>query len=346
MSGIMRTNSHSHRAQAGLTLVEFMVSIVIGMLLVAGLATLIASQSATRAEIDRSGQMIENGRYAVQLVASDVQMAGYWGEVSATPAAPAALPDPCSTTASDVEAAMGVHIQAYDATAPLPSAVTACLSNHKAGTDVLVVRRVDPDSSSLETANVPDLTKLVDGRLYFQTGLSAGAFTTRLAIGSSGTNVATFNLTKKSGALGTIRKVITHIYFVSTCSVVSGSTCQDTIPTLKRVELGQGTATVSLAEGIENLQIDYGLDADADGAPDGADIDGTTLTKDTWPDVMTARIYVLARATEKSPGFDDDKKYVMGTHGEVTPALADKAFKRHLFVQSVRVINPSARRPA
>jgi type IV pilus assembly protein PilW len=347
MSGIMRSNSTTRGVQAGLTLVEFMVSIVIGMMMIAGLATLIASQSATRAEIDRSGLMIENGRYAVQTIASDVQLAGYWGELSETPAPPAALPDPCSTTSTDVEAAMGIHIQGYDASVALPADVGACLSNHKAGTDVLVVRKVDPNSTDLETAGVTDLTKLTDGKLYFQTGLSAGAFTIRVATSSSGTNSATFNLTKKSGAPGTIRKVITHIYYVSSCSVVASGACQDTIPTLKRVEKGQGaTAPVTLAEGIENLQVDYGVDSDADGAPDGADVSGTALTNVTWPNVMTAHIYVLARAADKSPGFTDNKKYAMGTHGEVTPASADAAYKRHLFVQSVRIINPSARRPA
>ena len=346
----MRSNSTTRRGQAGLTLIEFMVSIVIGMMMIAGLATLIASQSATRAEIDRSGLMIENGRYAVQTIASDVQMAGYWGEVSETPAPPGALPDPCSTTSADVQAAMGIHIQGYDASVALPTDVAACLSNYKAGTDVLVVRKVDPNASDLETVpNVTDLSRLTDGRLYFHTGLSAGAFTTLMATSSSGSNSATFILTKKAGGLGKIRKVITHIYYVSSCSVVASGACQDTIPTLKRVEKGQGaTGPVTLAEGIENLQVDYGVDTDApgDGAPDGADVDGAALTNVTWPNVMTARIYVLARAADKSPGFTDNKKYAMGTHGEVTPATADAAYKRHLFVQSVRIINPSARRPA
>ena len=82
------------RRQDGLTLIEFMVSIVIGMLMIAALATLIASQSSTRGEIDKSGKMIENGRYAAQTMASDIQMAGYFGELSTQPTAPASLPDP------------------------------------------------------------------------------------------------------------------------------------------------------------------------------------------------------------------------------------------------------------
>ena len=89
-----------------------MVSISIGMLLVAALATLIASQSSTRGEIDKSGRMIENGRYSVQTLANDIQMAGYWGELTADPAAPGVLPDPCSVTLANLQDSMGMFIQA------------------------------------------------------------------------------------------------------------------------------------------------------------------------------------------------------------------------------------------
>jgi type IV pilus assembly protein PilW len=102
--------------------------------------------------------------------------------------------------------------------------------------------------------------------------------------------------------------------------------------------------TVTIAEGIENLQVDYGVDTDANGSPDGTDVSGSALTKDTWPDVMTAKVYLLARSTDKTPGFADTKTYALGTAGTVTPATADQGYKRHVFVQSVRLVNPSARR--
>ena len=60
-------------SQRGLTLVEFMVSITIGLLLVAAVATLIASQSSNRAEVDRAGRLIENGRYGIRALADDLQ---------------------------------------------------------------------------------------------------------------------------------------------------------------------------------------------------------------------------------------------------------------------------------
>ena len=62
--------------QLGLTLLELMISLTIGLFLVAGISTLIARQSSTRAELDKSARQIENGRYAMTLLQDDIQHAG------------------------------------------------------------------------------------------------------------------------------------------------------------------------------------------------------------------------------------------------------------------------------
>lgn len=346
------------KRQRGLTLIEFMVSIVIGMLMIAALATLIASQSATRADIDKSGKMIENGRYAAQTLASDMQLAGYWGELGSQPSAPAALPDPCSVAAADLEGAMGVHVQGYNAPATLPASLAVCVRNHKPGTDVLVVRRADPDMSGVLTGTAIDLAKVVAGQVYVQTGLDVvGVLKPAVAVGSStaGTNATAFPLKKKDNvSVANLRKVVVHIYFISKCSVELAGSCASAdggnpIPTLKRVELiaAGGVAsltTVTVAEGIENLQVDYGVDTDGDGSPNGSDVDGSALTVADWPNVVSMKVHLLARSTEVTSGFLDSKTYVMGTAGPISPAVAERAYRRHLFVQSVRIANPSGRR--
>ena len=229
----------SLKNQAGLTLIEFMVSIAIGMLMIAALAILIANQSSTRAEIDKSGRMIENGRYAIQTVAADAQMAGYWGELSTMAAAPGALPNPCSVVIADLEAAMPLHIQGYNDQASLAAPLSDCVKNHKAGTDVLVVRRVDPITSDLETAGVIDPAKAKPGQIYLQTGLNGLTFDKvfNAANGDDTADAATFNLKKRNGSPANMRKVLVNIYYVSTCSVCTTG-AEDAIPTLKRVELG------------------------------------------------------------------------------------------------------------
>jgi type IV pilus assembly protein PilW len=348
------------RFQRGLTLIEFMVSITLGMLIVAAVATLIADQSATRAEVDRSGRMIENGRYAIRTLADDAQLAGYWGELNGVPtdAVLAALPDPCLTGLADVQAASQLHIQAYNA--PAPAAVPTCVSNQLTGTDILVVRHVDPDTSALTTGGVPDLTKLTAGQYYVQTGLNAAgtAFTSALNIASAtaATNTANFSLVKKDKlTTANVRKMVVRIYYVAQCSVENAGSCAgadngNPIPTLKMIELSAAagavawSSPVAIAEGIEQLQIDYGVDTNDDGAPDSDNVSGGALTHLDTGNVMALKIHVVARALEKSAGFTDDKKYPLGTHGDYVPASADQAYKRHAFVQSVRLVNPSTRR--
>ncbi|MDF2465051.1 MAG: pilus assembly protein PilW [Ramlibacter sp.] len=359
MTHLTRSRPGSRRPQTGLTLIEFMVSIVIGMLMIAALATLIANQSSTRSEIEKSGRMIENGRYSINTMVTDVQLAGYWGELSIQPATPGTLPDPCTVAVADLQAAMGVHVQGYNAPATLPSDVAACVKEHKPGTDVLVVRRVDPDTSAMETAGATDLSKVDEGQVYLQTGLDVlGISVTSLVATGSGdgaTNTATFILTKKNKvSRAVLRKMVVDIYYVSKCSVPVGTSCTagdngNPIPTLKRVQLGvSGNApaftTITIAEGVENFQVDYGVDTDSDGSPNGADVDGSALTVADWPNVVTVKLHVLARGSETSGGFTDGKTYAMGTAGEVTPASGELAYKRHAFVQSVRLVNPSSRR--
>ena len=74
-----------------------MISITIGLIILVALSTLFINQSRARIEMDKSNRMIDNGRYALQLLSDDLRLAGYYGEfvpVSGVPAVPAALPRP------------------------------------------------------------------------------------------------------------------------------------------------------------------------------------------------------------------------------------------------------------
>jgi type IV pilus assembly protein PilW len=142
-----------------------------------------------------------------------------------------------------------------------------------------------------------------------------------------------------------------HIYFIAPCSVPAGggSVCTGSnddggspIPTLKRIELTSNgvMSVVPLVEGIENLQIDYGIDADNDGVPDAAYVTTPAAVPD-WANVVSLRINVLARNVEPSNGHTDAKTYDMGIAGPYTPG---GAYKRHVYNSVIRIVNPAARR--
>ena len=340
--------------QSGITLVEWMVSISIGMVLLAGLMVLFSHQSNAQNELQKSSRQIENGRYAMQLLRESIQLAGYYGEYSRVSelAVPTVLPNPCTTAVTDLSAALPFPIQGYDAPgAGLPADLASCpllAANHLDGTDILVIRHADVE---------PLAGGLDAGRVYFQSGLTASKLLLNYVLGvaSGGAiDTALFNLKKKDDTTAPVRKYNVHIYFVSPCSVpANGSTCSggntddggESIPTLKRIELSVAGgapkfSTVSLVEGIENMQIDYGFDTTADGSPDSYAKDAATVAQ--WANVMALRVHLLARNNERSGGYQDSKNYNLGLAG-TTVATGD-AFKRHVFSQLIRVINSSARR--
>jgi type IV pilus assembly protein PilW len=158
----------------------------------------------------------------------------------------------------------------------------------------------------------------------------------------------------------TMRRYRTHIYFVAPCSVPNGggSVCTGAsddqgkpIPTLKRLEMGAAGAfsIVPLTEGIQALRVEFGVD----NSPTTAD-PGTGLIGDGTPDSYThapsltdmsntvaARIYVLARNTETTPSYMDDKTYTLGT---VTTTAANDSYKRHVYGSETRIVNQAGRR--
>lgn len=332
------------RMSTGFTLVELMVTLAIGMFLTLGLVQVFSTSNESYDALDQAAQQIENGRYAIQTLQTDLQHAGYYGEFAFATAAGSTLPDPCEiANVATMRTAINFYVQGYDAPGAAP---VSCIdtANIVAGTDVVVVRR----ASTATTA----LGALVGNEIYMQaTADSTNAANPVLDVGS---NAAAFSLMRKDGATpAEIRKFITRIYFISPCSVpASGTTCTAgadggrPIPTLKRLEVAVNPSTgarelrvESIAEGIENLQIDYGIDTSGDGVPDS--IATAPATVPDWSNVTSVDVFVLARNVKRVVGTTDPKTYNLGRAGAVTPG---GNFKRHVFTSNVRIVNPASRR--
>ncbi len=332
------------RAMAGVSLVELMISIVLGMMVIAALVTVFASTSSARNELERTSRQIENGRFAMELIGDDLRVAGFYGELNVAQVAPAgSLLDPCSTAVADWTGAINLGVQAYDTGTSAPSCVPSSL---KAGTDILVVRRVETCEAGVGTCPAA-----VNGVAYFQVSKCATeSVTTPFVIGLKGT--AVFNLTNKDcTTTAALRQYVVHIYFIS-----KNNGASELVPTLKRLEFDGATFTEKpLVEGIEELNIEYGMDNDNDGAPDAYTADPSNYTYtgcaacnswNNWPNVVSARVSLLARNIEASPNFTDSKTYTLGNDASgaaVTVAPAD-GYRRHAYSGLVRVVNTSERR--
>lgn len=331
-----------HR-QHGVTLVELMISLTLGLILLAALLTVFSNSSAARSELERTSRQIENGRYAVQMLSDDLRVAGFYGELNVgSMPVPAALPDPCSTTSADWNAAIPLHVQAYDdATSP----ITCLPVTAKANSDVLVVRRVKTC-----VAGVAGCEAVGAGKPYLQASL-CNSDASQHVLDLEGTG--TFPLKQKDCATPAVkREYMVHIYFINTDN---GS--GQNVPTLTRLEMSSGILVqVPLVEGIEELNIEYGIDTDGDGQPDAYSADPTNFACGTctspginWSNVVTAHINVLARSVDISPGHTDTRTYRLGLNASGNPIFVGPKtdrYRRNVYSAMVRIANAAGRRDA
>lgn len=317
----------------GFSLIEVMIAMAVGLGLLSAVTGLFGSNSRARTEMAKVGRMFENGRYAQDLLSEDLRLAGFYGDLPIL-STTSTLPDPCEVSV----AAMGWDPAGAMPSIPAPvvgylegQAMPTCLQERKSGTDVLVVRRVSTMTTSPE-ALAPDA-------IYLQTSRCGGDLPA-FAVGSTAAELTLRNTGCTSPAPS--RELIVRLYYVSRCNDCS----RDSTPTLKRVELRRGQASVTpLVEGIEDLRIDYGFDLDTDGSADrfARTLSATADAADNrWDNVMAARVHLLVRTSEMPSGHTDTASYGMGLAGSVGPF--NDGWKRTAFASTVRLLNPAGRR--
>ncbi len=318
----------------GFTLIEVMIGLALSLVVIFALVALFTTNSRARSEIDLATQQIENGRYAVELIRDDLHLAGYYGAVipqaGYLPAA-AAVPtivEICASTLSPL--AWPVPVFGVAAGDPVPTCVSGATGGHKAGTDILVVRR---------TRTIPAAGGLAAGEIYVQ----ASGCNTELqqhkdfaaALGS-----AAFALQKKGcAAVSDVYRFETRVYYIS----------NETVPTLRMLSLSGSTSTNEpLVEGIQDMRLEYGRDTTNDGAPDefrkcklGVGVGTDPCSTAEWANMMAVRVHLLAKNVAISPGYSDSKTYTLGT---VTVGPFNDGYKRHEYSTVVRLMNPAGSR--
>jgi type IV pilus assembly protein PilW len=329
------------RAARGFSLAELLVAVTISLV----------------------NRQVENGRFALDLLVVDLRNAGYYAEFDpsalVTPAQP---PSPCTKNLDELKAGLTLPVQGMDNDAD----GLDCLDDVRANTDVLVVRR-----TSTCIAGDPGCDPVTAGGPFFQASLcnNASELDSVDPANFYALDVVTTGLTRHqrnctstagSGSLAAIRRYRTHIYFIA-----NNNRPGDGIPTLKRAELvtnGSGAldyTVVPLAEGIENLQLEYGLDLSpgpsGDGAPDLFSADPSIAAGCTqpacaaanWRTAVAVKLNLLARNSAESPDWTDRKSYKLGREAngdEITIPAANDHYKRHVFQALVALPNPAGRR--
>ena len=323
--------ARSPARQAGFTLIEMMISVTIGLGLLAGLVGVLATSSSNSRSNDKTSELMTNGRYALNSIKQELREAGFRGYTWAEPdtVAPGAL------GALGNECRQGVNVSGsfisntrqgiwgFNDANPFDAASAGnCITQYLAGNDVLVVRRLAPFPA----------TALVANTVYFQSTYARGqVFRGAVApvFGGAPTPLASF-------------AVQVYVYYISP---VTNTTTPEVpaVPSLRRVALSSTGAMVDelVASGIEHLQVQFGHLAtngatqylNAQTAP--LDSDSSNALSAVWDDVNSVRIWLLARNTLAEPGYANTQTYTMGGQDFVK----NDGFRRQVFTTVVQLRN-------
>ena len=96
--------------------------------------------------------------------------------------------------------------------------------------------------------------------------------------------------------------------------------------------------TECLAQGIEDLQIEFGLDTNGDGEPNTYLANPTLVQMQT---AVTARVFVLARSADPDMRYTNGKTYQISNAPAYTPA---DSFYRRVYSVTVGLKNMASLR--
>lgn len=309
-------------------MLELLIGLGLGLVVVAVITSFFGPASDHRRQLENTGQMFDNATFAAELLSEEIRAAGYFGELQSTTVS-WQLADPCALT----PAALGWA--SSPPAAPLPlvgigaaDATPGCISDRRAGTSMLTLRRVDFAPAAV--ASLPAGVHLQVSNCGtdpvakpFVVGSSAAAMDLRL---------------RNCADLAPARRVLVRTYFIE-CPGACGA---GAAPRLTRAELTPaGTIELTpLVDGVEDLQFEYGFDTDNDGLPDTYRIalSGVAGALDNdWSNVVAVRLFLIARSRDPVAGHVDAVSFDLGLNG--TLAAAGDGFKRHIHTTLVRVMN-------
>lgn len=314
------------RGQAGMSLVEILVALVLSTLVIGAVALVFGATSRNRGDLERSARLIENAQYALDYVSDELRLAGYYAELSLVGVTWQA-PNPCGTTLPS----LGWSSAPFQVPLPLVGyrpgdVMPACLPHQRPGTAAFVVRRLDVDRTPPASATGAPFLQVSKCPLDPQPWV----------LSSRPADFVLRNL--DCTTVADVRQLFVRAYYVADCDDCG----VDTVPTLKRAELDGGAIVVTpLVEGVENLQVAYGFDGNADGTPDQW-LDGPDATLGPAygdrANVMAVRLYVLMRSNDVQPGAPaGPKTFNLGPAGFTT--VADDGFRRVQVSSIVRLNN-------
>ncbi len=317
------------RKQAGLSLVELMVSITLGLILVGGVVQMLVGTKLAFNSQKATSRVQESGRLAVEFMAKDIRMAGYSG--CSTRSELTGMKIDSTLDSTDVEYDFLTGLRGYSITSVSDASYTLLDGmgiTPNVGTDVIelsgatgsgIVVKKNNSSSTLfaslssEVTNgcgttnsfdglcVEDIlivTDCVQARVFHATGInnsSGEIHITHAASGTPGNDPTSWGGASSPdpvfGPGAEIIKMEKKFYYIKNNAAGEPS-----------LYLWTNGVDTELIEGVEDMAITYGRDTGTDNIPDAYEsastVSAITPSTSGWPKVLSVRVELLVRTPE------------------------------------------------
>ena len=223
--------------------------------------------SGGRSDLDRVSRLVENSRFAVDVIGDDMRHAGFYGTF--LPPSDTIFTDtsPCAWNVADIDSA---RVAADSGATALSGAVDGLGRPRSRGILRWVACPIACQEPTSSWCVVSALTAVAAAAVNVRNiYVQASQCINDPALLRVSNLAAQFNLRTAAcdpAVLAQIRRYFVRGYYVASCN---NCTPSDGIPTLKRVEIiDNAVRVVSLAEGVINMQVEYAFDTNDDGSPE------------------------------------------------------------------------------
>ena len=348
----------SRQQQQGLTLVELMIALTLGLIVIAVVVGVFFSTSQNSRQNEALAAVQDNARFALDAIARDLAMAGYWGGVRPIDAAlnirisAAARAAAATATGTCGPAGEAPDVWLLDLASPLAfrnhgDTQLPCLvdASVQANTDVLVIRRVSGIAAYSDDGLGAATGATQQGRFYVKTNQNVGSL---FRVGTSFDLTGPADCPDADGISETCKPATTpvqvyaytpQIYYVRDYLVSADENPK--IPILCRRYLEDTVSTPEmredcLAEGVENLQIEWGIGSEGSNPVERYT---STPTADELLLARTARIHVLVRSKAANVKLSGDaKSFTLGDLTAFSPTPTTGVVRRS-FTTTVQLKN-------
>ncbi len=328
-----RAKKTNLQQQSGMTLIEIMVALLIGAFLLGGVLQIFIGSKQTYRVQENLFRLQENARFAMYFLSKDIRRAGLQGcpsirSVTANVVTEVPVIPPLNQT---------TFIVGNDSVSDNWNA-NACGAGNKcfSGSDAISINYSENCGGTL-IANMANVNSSVQIANTNSCGITAGdavllSNCSSADIFRSTTAGNTINHLPLSSAYGTDAELF--VYHAFTYFIRESSTGAPGL-SLWRLDdtktSGNGSNPIELIEGVEDMQILYGVDTDADAT--GSNGDGTpnyyvtasdVAATNDWPRVISIRISLLVATIDDQVSSQN----IVYTYNGVTTISTDRRIRR------------------